>query len=472
MTTGKRSEFFSLWYMPEASYGTDPGIVAATDVTGGTGAETYMLQPNATYRAYARLAEKPSGLPKQPLVEVPQVFSTHDFDTCKVLGIKDSGEVTFTFNMHGTVTDYGSTGNTGRTQPPPWLRLAGSALGKLLGNITGQSGGTADTVAGVPTDGDTFPVTTGTVDEGHVIGMNGPGTSVDFEILRPTAVGSATTITASAYYGVTFGFTATPVAAEAVYYACQAAFDKRFEDVSESFTLLLQRPDSAATLLITGARANSWEITTAVGTVPKIKISFIYKNFAYTTDTIDAEPDYYSNVYPCSHVTQGAKLWLVWDNNNDGSIGATERKTDMEIASASIKWNAGYTRRKASTASNGISEVMSTGMSTFEMSFEVLYNHDWQRYLGLCCSDVFGSLAVAYWEPQVNFIRTAASTLRTGAWFCFVTAAHMIEDPGTEGSQDGVMGQTIRLSAGNYSGDTGNFATTTHVDTKFVIGVV
>jgi hypothetical protein len=80
----KRADFLGLWFMPEAVEGTDPGIGAAPNVDGTS--DTYKLQPDSTYRAFARLKEKPSGLPKLPLADIPQVFTTHNYATCKVPG--------------------------------------------------------------------------------------------------------------------------------------------------------------------------------------------------------------------------------------------------------------------------------------------------------------------------------------------------------------------------------------------------
>ncbi len=468
MVDGKRSDYVGLWYMPEAVYGTDPGIVAASTVDGTS--ESYKFIPNSTYRAFVPLAEAPSGLPKLPLVEVPHVFSTHDYDRCKVQGIKDTGEFSITLNIHGPVIDYDSANNTDRTQPPPWLHLAGSACGKLLGHETAHSGGDADTIASA-TDADTFDVAGGTVDEGHVLAVDGPGASTDFEIMRPTTVGSGTSITASLYYGVNWGLTATPVAAENVYYACQGAFDKRFEGVSESFTMLLQRANDDATIKFTGCRCSGFEIQSRVGEIPKIKLSFIYRDYTYVNDAIDDEPTYVGT-FPCPQVTQGAKLWLTWDTGGNGTVEANDRKTDMEVSSFMLKWKPGYVRRKASTATDGIAEVIASQNSEFEVSFETLYNQDWQDLLGICCNDAFGNITLAYWETGDDFVRTTDTTARKGAWFVFVPNLHQIEDPGSEGNIDNIMHQTIRMSAGNYTGDNGSFGAGTHIDTKWLLGVV
>lgn len=465
MVDGKRSDYIGLWYMPESSYGTDPGIVAASPVDGTS--EPYKFIPNGTYKAWVPLAEKPTGLPKLPLVEIPHVFSTHDYDLCRVQGIKDTGEFSITLNIHGPVIDYD---NTDRTQPPPWLHLAGSACGMLLGHQTAHSGGDADTIASA-TDGDTFDVTGGTVDEGHVLAVDGPGASTDFEIVRPTTVGSGTSITSIIYNGVTWGLTATPVAAENVYYACQGAFDKRFEGVSESFTMLLQRANDDACLKFTGCRCSGFEIQSRVGEIPTIKLNFIYRDYTYVNDTIDDEPAYIAK-FPCPAVTQGAKLWITWDENANGTVDAADRKENMEVSSFMLKWTPGYVRRKASTATDGIAEVIASQRSEFEVSFETLYNQDWQDFLGLCCSEPFANLTLAYWETSDDFVRTTDSTTRKGAWFVFVPNAHQIEDPGSEGELDSIMHQTIRLSAGNYMGDNGNFSALAHIDTKWLLGVV
>lgn len=467
---GKRSDYFGLWYMREASYGVDPGIVAAGPVTGLTSAETFKFVPTTALKAWIQMAEKPSGMPKRPLVDVPQVFSTHDYDVCRVQGIKDTGEFSITLNLHGPVTDYGTDGATGRACPPPWLDLAGAACGLIRGIVHPGVGGAATTIASA-TDEDTFTVTAGTVDEGHVIGCESPGSSTNFEIIRLNNVASATSITSNVYNGVKWGFTSTPVAAEALYYATQAAFDKRFEDVSESFTILLQRADSEASLIFKGARCSSWEINSKVGDIATIKLSFIYRSYDYATDTIDDEPAYVS-LFPCPSVTQGAHCWITWDNNADGFVDTTDRNTTLEVSSFMAKWSPGYVRRKASTAQDGIAEIIATQKSEFEVQIECLYDQDWQDFLGLCCSEPFSSLTFQYWEPNADFVRTSDTATRRGAWFVVIPNAHIIEDPGSEDEMDSIMYSKIRLSAGNYTSDTGNFSTSAHIDTKFLLGVV
>lgn len=477
MVDGKRSDYFGLWYMREASYGVDPGIVAASPVTGGSSAEDFKFMPTTTYKSWIRMAEKPSGLPKRPLVEVPQVFSTHDYDTCKVNGIKDTGEFSITINMHGPVTDYGTTGNTERICAPPWLDLAASACGLLKGIAASGTGGPATTVAS-STDGDTFVVTAGTLDEGHVIAVESPGSSTDFEIIRLANCTDATHVTSNVYNGVKWGFTQTPVSPEALFYATQAAFDKRFEGVSESFTFLLQRANSDASLVFTGARCSSWEINSKVGDLATIKLSFIYRSYVYTTDAIDDEPDYVE-LFPCPAVTMGAKCWITWDMNDDGVVDATDRNTSLEVSSFMAKWTAGYVRRKASTAPDGIAEVIASQKSEFEVQIECLYDQDFQDYLGLCCSENFANLTFQYWEPSGDFVRTSDSATRRGAWFVVIPNAHIIEDPGSEDEMDSIMYQKIRLSAGNYTKDgaggvldAGTFSTSAHINTKFLLGVV
>jgi len=486
---GKRADYFGLYYMLEASYGTDPGIVAAAVVTGGAGAEAYKYLPDSTYKAWVELAEKPSGLPKRPLVEVKKMFSTHDYELCKVQGIKDTGEFSITLNVHGPVVDYGTTGDTDRTCPPPWLQLAASSCGLLkgltaAGGTTGAAagaGGAATTIAS-STDGDTFAVTAGTLDEGHVIGIDSPSATVAgagaFEIARMMNCASATVCTTNTYNGVKWGFSATPIATDPVSYATQAAFDKRFEGVSESFTMLLQRAYDNASLIFTGCRCSEWELTSKVGEIPQIKLSFIYRTYSYTSDTIDDEPDYVGT-FPCPAVTQGANCWIQWDNNDDGVIDATDIKTTLEVYSFSAKWKAGYVRRKASTATDGISEVIASQKSEFEINLETLYVQDWQDFLGLCCSENFARLTFAYWESNSDFVRTSDTTTRRGAWFVFVPNAVIVEDPGSEDEMDSIMSQKIRLGAGNYVADgaggvadAGVFAVTTHVNTKFLLGVV
>jgi hypothetical protein len=458
---GKRADFFSLKVMPETTFGVDPGITTVSYVDGVS--EPYAYQANDTFAQFVRLAEKPSGLPKLPMVEVPQVFNTHDFDTLKVKGIRgDAGEFQITINMNGTTTDYGTTGNTGRTQPPVWLRLAASACGSLLGNLTGGPGGSATTVASA-TDADTFVATAGTVQPGYVVAVDGPNAATSFEIIRPT-LAAGSTITKAAYDGVNWGLSTTPAAADPLYYACQSAYDKRLEDVSESFAMLIMRPNGAASVKLLGCRCKAWEITSKVGTIPVIKLTFLYNDFDYVTKTIDDEPAYIEDFIPCAHVSYGASLWLTWDVNDDGNIdAATDRKTNLDVSSMTIKWEAGYVRRKSLTASSGITEILASQPGKFEMSFECIYDQQWQDYLGLCSTDNFGNLTVMYWEPQEDYVRSSASALRKGAWFVCVPQAHQMEDPGSEGAVDEVMSQTIRLGAGDWTGDGSGVSTTVAV---------
>jgi len=465
MGNGKRADFYALKIMPEAVYGTDPGIVAAAYVDGVS--ETYKFQANSVLAQFVRLAEKPTGMPKLPLVEVPQVFSTHDYDPCKVTGIPgDSGEFSITVNLNGTTTDYGTTGNTGRTQPPVWLRLMATASGTLVGDQNSDAGGAATTVASA-TDADTFVATAGTMKAGHVVAVDGPGSGTAFEIIRPTVAGGSS-ILQSVYDGVNWGLSATPAAADPLYYACQSAYDNRLEAISESFTILLMRPNSSATVKMMGCRARMWESTTKVGEIPQVKITFLHNSFAYVTKAMDDEPSYIENYIPCAKVSYGAKLWLTWDVNTDGVMDSTDRKVDLDVSSMTIKWEAGYVRRKSLTASSGISEVLASQSGKFEMSFECMYNHEWQRYVGLCCNEAFGNLTVAYWEPQSGFVRTSNSAVRKGAWFCFVPQAHLMEDPGSEGTMDDIMSQTIRLGAGDWNGDGGGVSTTVAVASNTV----
>jgi hypothetical protein len=464
----KRADFLGLWFMPEAVEGTDPGIVAAPNVDGTS--ETYKLQPDATYRAFARLKEKPSGLPKLPLADIPQVFTTHNYATCKVPGIKDPGDITLNFVMHGGITDYGTSGNTGRTQPPPWLRLGGSGLGKLLGHLAAQPGGPATTVASA-TDSDTFVLTAGDASPGYVVAVDGPGANTSFDIIRPTN-GSTTNVGAASYNGATFGLTATPAAADPAYFACQMACDQRFEGVGETFTLLLQRTEAGASIKFTGARCTSWEITSKVGEVDTISLTMTYVDYEYVNDAIDAEPAYYEDLWPCAQVTKGARVAITWDMNTNGVVDAGDVKRDLEVESMTARWTAGLQRRKAATAANGIANISANQPSMFEVDITCVYQTEFQELLGLCCTEEFGQLSLSYHIPYGKYVRTSDTALRKGAWFLFVPNVHQKEDPGTEGEVDNLMYQTIMFETGDWQGDTGAFATTTHVDTMFVAGIV
>lgn len=466
----KRSDFMGLWFMPETTPGVDPGIAAAPVVDGTS--EAYKYQPDGTYRAWIRMSEKVSGLPKKPNVEIPQIFSRRDYAKCRAQGIEDVGEVTIPFVMSGAVQDYGTTGDTGRTQPPPWLRLMGSALAQQLGRLSTHVGG-ADTTVDAAVSAKSFSVAAGTVEPGHVVAVAGPGASTSLEIIRPTTA-ATDTIADAAYHGVDFGLSATPVAGEPVFFATQVACDKQFEAVSESFTLLLQRDQSKASQIYRGARCNGFEITSKVGEIPTIKLNFIYRKFDYVDSALEAEPEYYATAFPCAAVSKNARICVTWDQDADGIVDAADIKRDLEVESFMVKFNAGYTRRKATTTTDGsgIAEIFPSGPTTWEVEFTCVYAQEWQNLVGRCCSAPFGHLTLAYWEIFDNFVRTSDSVVRQGAWFAFFPTLQFIEDPGAEDEVEGIMHQRIRFEAGDWQGDTGSFSTTKHIDTLGIIGVV
>jgi hypothetical protein len=432
--------------------------------------ETYKLQPDATYRAFARLKEKPTGLPKLPLAEIPQVFTTHNYATCKVRGIKDPGDITLVFTMHGGIADYDTSGDTGRTQPPPWLRLGGSGLGKMLGHLTGDSGGAATTVASA-TDADTFVVTAGVVAPGHVLAVNGPGANTSYDILRPTT-GATDTVSDAVYNGATFGLTTTPAASDPLYFSCQMACDQRFEGVGETFTLLLQRTEAGASILFTGARCTAWEITSKVGEVDTISLTMTYIDYEYVNDAIDPEPEYYEALWPCAQVAMGARVAITWDVNTNGVVDTGDVKRDLEVESITARWTSGLQRRKAVTAENGIANISASQPSMFEVDLTCVYQTEFQDLLGLCCTEEFGQLTLSYHVAYSKYIRTSDTALRKGAWFLFVPNLHQKEDPGTEGEVDNLMYQTLMFETGDWQGDDGAFSTSSHVDTMFVAGIV
>lgn len=467
----KRSDYMGLWFMPESTPGVDPGIAAAPIVNGTS--ETYKYQPDATRRAWVRMSEKLSGLPKRPNVEIPQVFSRRDHAKCRAQGIEDVGEITIPFVLNGAVQDYGTTGDTGRTQPPPWLRLMGSALALELGRKLGAPGGADTTVDGAGVSENEFSVLAGLTQPGHVLAVVNPGTSTSLEIFRPTTAATDTP-TAASYHGVTFGLTDVPDGGEDVYFATQVACDKQFEGVSETFTLLYQRDQSKASILFKGARCNGFEIVSKVGDIPTVKLTFIYSKFDYVDSTLEQEPEYYAVAFPCAAVTKNARICVTWDQDDDGVVDATDIKRDLDVDSFMVKFSAGYVRRKSSTTSNGsgIAEIFPSGETKWEVEFNCIYAQEWQNLVGKCCSAPFGHLTLSYWEINDDFVRTSDSVVRQGAWFVFFPTLQFIEDPGSEDETDAIMTQKIRFEAGDWQGDTGAFATTKHIDTLGLIGIV
>lgn len=479
MTTERASSYAVAW-IPEATPGVDPGIVTAAFVDGSS--ETTRFQPQhagTPYKAWLRLAAAPEGLPKRPMIAAEQLYPTNDFDPFMVKGNRDEGEFTLTMNIHGGLID----ATTNRPVPPPWLRLAGSACGRLLGHLAGQSGGGNGSshfsqVKDAAPNANYFEIeagagSIGALDEGHVFGVDfGTGTSTqDIEIVRPTFLGGSaefgdvSTTTAGAVYNTTnLGFSAAPAEHDKILFSCQAQFDRRYESATESFTILLMRPNVDSAMLFKGCRAKSFELTSNFNEIAQIKITFLFQQYRTFgedgtgefggTPTIVDEPDYYSS-WPCPIITAGANLVYI----NDTSV-----VRDLAISNFSVKWESGYTRQHSNMAEQGTYALRTTEKQDLEIRFTCLYRDDWRDILGACYSmdGVYGTFPMLYWQ----------GTKAKDVWYIACPSLHLKEDITNDGEFEGNQATEVVLGMRPYSGDTGNFAATTTVDNKFAIGVL
>src|SRR3989304_407157 len=117
-----RADAFALAYIPETTYGTDPGIVAAAWVDGDSEDFAYIPQAAGTpYKAWVRLASKIDGMPKHSMVEATQIFPVVDSDPYYGKGPRSTDqEISFEVLVHGGTTDVAAVSNTDRPIPPPW----------------------------------------------------------------------------------------------------------------------------------------------------------------------------------------------------------------------------------------------------------------------------------------------------------------------------------------------------------------
>lgn len=455
-----RSDFYGLYYMPETTPGTDPGIIAASLVDGTS--ETVSYVADTTYKGFARLAEKPEGLPKFEMKEVPQVFQTNDYDGCVVKGLQSAGEVTLTMNMGGVAYS-----TAGYPVPPPWLQLIGSASGSVIGyDDAGDVGGAADTVAALPTSGNAFDVTTGNVAAGMPLAWSLAATSSTIrEIMRPTGVTDSDTVADAAYNSTQMGFSATPSEGDVIHYPTMGVFDNRLEDYSPTFTILMQRPDTDAAIMLLGAQVKSFTITSDVDNFPTIKMTIIYRSWSHYNDnstlwtgtpTLVEEPDYYGTTWPCPKIVAGGSFWYMDPTDN------TVKRNTIDISGLEITWDSGLDRYMANTATEGVGDILVKSKQSLRVKFTILYNSDWRDFLDSATSAVSNTFPIIYWEGD-----TIGSN-----WFFTMSSAKLMEDPGFDGDLNGLMSQTITLGMGKYAGDTGTSAWdgTDAVDTKWSIG--
>lgn len=517
MVTSKRSDAYAIWYMPETTYGVDPGITAAVvagNIVDGTN-ETYKYIPTSSRAAYARIVGKVDGLPRRAMVDADQVFPVTDSDPFRAKGTRGGGNAfSFEMLMHGGLTDTVGT-DSDRPVPPPWLQLASSASGRIIGHRAADSGGGNGSTNGskVKASGpapaayaicaEAAAGSVGSFAPGHVFGVDhGTGGATDIELVRPvfcdTSVNFGLTTAATAadsgalYNGTSVAFKQAPSSGDTIYYSAQACFDRRFEDSGAltaaegqlSYTILILRPEAEACQLVTGVRCNEFEITDNVNEIPKIKLSFHFKSFKTfgedgtagfgDTPAITDEPAYYAD-WPCPKVTTDSNLTFLkyFDTAEDGTLDAPAVVRDLPITNFSAKWTAGYTVRHSNMATEGVQDLRQTQRQNLEIKFTSLYYDDWRDMLGLCSAvdtNGYNTFPFIYWTGEK----------RSQIWFVASPSLHLKDDPGPgDGDYEGNMSQEVTLGMRPYRGDrdaTGAaeeaFSTTAAAQTRFAIGTL
>lgn len=455
-----RSSFYGMAFIPEQTPGVDPGIVAATYVDGSSETVSYVPESGGAtkYKAFARMAAPPEGLPKYEMKEVPQTFYTNDYDGIHVKGLRYGGETTVTFNIHGTVVD----GTTDRPVPPPWLQLAGSGAGVILGHLAADDGGAPDTIASA-TNAYAFSLTTGTPMEGFPL-AHLDGTGLIDGVIRPTSVATNAVVDCG-YNSAHMGLAATPTAADDMLYPVFGVFDNRLEDYSQTFTIIFPRPESNSTIMLLGAQAKSWTLTSTADNFPQIKITFIYRSWlnydaADTTHwpsepVLDEEPDYYA-IWPCSKIVAGGHFWYM--KPTDGTV-----VRDLDITEFEVTWNSGLIRWMANTGDEGVGDIVVGEKQSLGVKFTILYNSEFRSFLSAFCNPAISdTFPITYWEgdhPGHN-------------WFFMTTSSFLKVDPGFDGDNSGLQAQTIELGFRQFTGDDGTnpWDGTSAVDTKFALG--
>lgn len=519
MVTSKRNDAYGIWYMPETTYGVDPGIVAAVNggtIVNGTN-ETYLYIPTTSRPAYARLSATVEGLPRRKMVSAPQLFPVTDADPFMAKGTRSGGDmVSWEMLVHGGLTDTVGT-DSDRPIPPPWLQLMTSASGRCIGHRAADTGGGNGATNNSLISGTPAPTadyweavagagSVGTIAPGHVLGVDhGTGTaSYDIELVRPTRAGASDEFGESGgsdpvddggavYSGVSVAFKQAPAENDRIYFSAQACFDRRFEDsgsfaASEgqlSYTVLILRPEVEACQILTGVRCNEWEITDNFDEIPKVKMGFHFKRFLTLgedgstafggTPTVFEEPAYYSN-WPCPKVSSGNNMTflLASDSNEDGTYSTPAVTRDRPLTGFSAKWNAGYTVRHSNMATESVEDLRQTQPQTFEVKFTTLYYDDWRDMLGLCTA-----VGGANQPNSVPFIYWAGENPRQ-VWFVASPALHLKADPGPGDTDfEGNMAQEIMLGSRPYRGDVDAagtaevaFTTTTPYQTKVAVGTI
>lgn len=516
MVTSKRSDAYAVWYIPEATYGVDPGIVGFVNsesaIVNGTD-EDYLYVPTSARAAYARITGKVDGLPRRAMVDADQVFPVTDAAPFRAKGTRGGGNVvSFEMLVHGGLID---TISDGRPVPPPWLQLAASASGRVIGHRGTDTGGTYNvgtgdysTVAGAsPTPsahyiGLTSAGAAGTFAPGHVFGVNhGTGSTVDIELVRPVrcentetfgdTAGASSADSGALYNGSSVAFKQAPTAGDHIFFSAQACFDRRYEDSGTladadsqlSYTFLILRPDADACQILTGVRCSEWELTDNVNEIPKVKLSFHFKSFLTFgedgaafggTPAIADEPAYYGN-WPCPKVTTNSNVTYLkyFDAAEDGTLDTPAVVRDLPLTNFSVKWTAGFTVRHSNMAAEGVHDLRQTARQDLEVKFTCLYNDDWRDMLGLCSAvdtNGYNTFPFIYWTGEK----------RSQLWFVACPSLQLKDDPGPgDGDFEGNMSQEVTFNMRPYRGDrtaagTGEiaFATTTCAQNKLAVGTL
>lgn len=482
-----RSDAFALAYIPEATYGTDPGIVNAAWVDGDSEDFAYIPQAAATpYKAWLRLAAKPDGMPKRMMVEATQIFPISDADAYHGKGPSSTDqEFSFELLIHGGALDVAATEDTDRPIPPPWQQIITSAAGRTIGHRAADPGGgngatNASKVKASPApNANYFDIeskngSVGALAPGYVFGVNhGTGSTPDIEIVRPTYLASGVkfgddtpTVNGSEYNGVAVGFKQAPTAADDVLFSSQTIFDRRLESSGAftdaegqlSYTFLVYRGDSASACLLKGARVKSFEITEQFNEFARCKISVTFKSFHYYGDdptqfaaepVLPDEPAYYNQAWPCPVVSTFNNVTLVKyiDANADGAYSTPSVVRDLAITGLTLSWNAGWTQRHSLIAQNSVEDLRLTEKQKLTVKFTLLYDDDFRTMLGLCRlnngANAYNSFPFLYWSGE------KAQNL----WWFAIPAAFLIEDPGTDGDFEGNQAHEITLGWRPYSSD-------------------
>ena len=483
-----RADAFALAYIPEATYGTDPGIVSAAWVDGDSEDFSYIPQAGGTaYKAWARLASKIENMPKRTLVEATQIHPVSDSDAFRGKGpAATEQEITIELFVTGGRNDTAAVSDSDRPIPAPWQQLITSASGRTIGHRSTDSGGgngatnyskvkSSPSPAANQFDIESGAGTVGALAPGHVFGIDhGTGTSTpDIELVRPTYLATAVkfgddtpTVAGSRYNSTSVGFKANPSANDKVYFSSQTVFDRRLEasgaftdsEAQLSYTMLVYRGDSASACILKGARVTGFEITEKFNEFAKCKITVAFKSFHYYGDdpsafgsepVIPDEPAYYDATWPCPVVSTFNNLTMLkyTDSDNDGAYSSPTVTRDLAISEFSLSWKAGWKQRHSLMAANSVEDLRLVDKQELRIKFTLLYDDDFRTMLGLCRlndgANAYGSFPFMYWS----------GTRPQNIWFVSVPGAFVLEDPGTDGEQEGNQAHEIMLGMRAYQKD-------------------